>query len=85
MATRGDGVYDPEAPTWAKITNRQYSHAVGRHERFRADAGCPAAYFAKPGIVLNADVGLNRRPSTLSWPADGARNSTVPRFWAVSA
>jgi ATP-dependent DNA ligase len=34
VAKRRDGVYDPEAPTWAKIKNRAYSQAVGRRERF---------------------------------------------------
>jgi hypothetical protein len=34
VAKRRDGVYDPDAPTWVKIKNRQYSQAVGRHERF---------------------------------------------------
>lgn len=34
VAKRRDGLYDPDAPTWVKIKNRQYSQAVGRHERF---------------------------------------------------
>lgn len=34
MAKRADSTYDPDAPTWVKIKNRQYSQAVGRHERF---------------------------------------------------
>lgn len=34
VAKRRDGVYDPEAPTWVKIKNRNYSQATGRHEFF---------------------------------------------------
>ncbi len=29
-----NGVYDPAAPTWVKIKNRNYSQAIGRHVRF---------------------------------------------------
>lgn len=46
VAKRKDGVYDPEAPTWIKIKNRQYSQAVGCHERFermRLAAGTASA------------------------------------------
>lgn len=35
VAKRRDGVYDPNAPTWVKIKNRNYSQAVARQERFR--------------------------------------------------
>lgn len=34
VAKRIDGPYDPDAPTWVKIKNRNYSQAIGRHERF---------------------------------------------------
>ncbi len=34
IAKRRDGVSDPDAPTWIEVKNRQYSQAVGRHERF---------------------------------------------------
>ncbi len=34
VAKRMDGAYDPDAPTWAKIKNRDYTQAVDRHERF---------------------------------------------------
>ncbi len=34
MAKRRHGPYDPDAPTWVKIKNRQYSQAIERHERF---------------------------------------------------
>lgn len=30
----GTACNDPDAPTWIKVKNRQYSQAVGRHERF---------------------------------------------------
>jgi hypothetical protein len=33
-AKRRDGTYDPDAPTWVKIKNPDYSQAAGRHEHF---------------------------------------------------
>jgi ATP-dependent DNA ligase len=32
VAKRKDGLYNPEASTWLKIKNRDYSQAGGRHD-----------------------------------------------------
>ncbi len=42
-----------------------------------------SVYSPSGGTVLNAPVGLKRRPSTLIWPPAGVSNSTVPSFFAV--
>lgn len=34
VAKQMNAPYDPDAPTWVKIKNRNYSQSVGRHERF---------------------------------------------------
>jgi bifunctional non-homologous end joining protein LigD len=39
VAKSKDGLYNPEASTWVKIKNRDYSQAVGRHDLFTKRAG----------------------------------------------
>jgi HJR/Mrr/RecB family endonuclease len=56
VAKRRDGVYDPDAPTWVKIKNRNYSQAVGRHERFETMRGIAYPYELRAAVAARRRV-----------------------------